>query len=218
MGRLLLVVDDPRLRALLAGCLRQAGEDVVVAESAAQALALLGGEHPDRVLADPRTADALALAAALPRDADGVLRYGGLEMRHAAREVLLDGKPITLTPTEYALLAVFLLQPERVLSKRQLLRAAWGHDAQNQLNNVELYVGYLRRKLGRPLLHTVRGFGYRLQQSGTGEARPTDPQGEADAEGGAVIALDDRDRATVRRHDARDDRESEAAAAGSPGA
>jgi DNA-binding response OmpR family regulator len=218
VGRLLLVIDDPRLRALLAGCLRQAGEDVVVAESAAQGLALLGGEHPERVLADPRTADALALAAALPRDADGVLCYGGLEMRPAAREVLLDGKPITLTPTEYALLAVFLLQPERVLSKRQLLRGAWGHDAENQLNNVELYVGYLRRKLGRPLLHTVRGFGYRLQQSGTGETRAADPQREADAEGRALIALDDRDRATVRRHDARDDRESQAAAAGTPGA
>lgn len=162
MGRLLLVVEDDRLRTVLTGLLRQTGEDVVVTKTAGQGLHRLGGDVPDLVLADPRSQDADVLARALPNGDDAVLRCGGLEMHDAAREVLLDGAPIALTPTEYNLLKVFLLHPGTVLSKRELLRSAWGHDDQNQLNNVELYVGYLRRKLGGQRLRTVRGFGYRL--------------------------------------------------------
>jgi DNA-binding response OmpR family regulator len=162
MGRLLLVVDDDRLRTVLTGVLRQTGEDVVVTKTAGQGLRSLDGDVPDLVLVDPRSQDADVLARALPNDSDAVLTSGGLEMHDAAREVLLDGVPVALTPTEYNLLRVFLLHPGQVLSKRELLRAAWGHDARGQVNNVELYVGYLRRKLGFQRLRTVRGFGYRL--------------------------------------------------------
>lgn len=171
MTRVLLVVDDPEIRTTLAGSLRQTGADVLAVDSAAAALLALSGSGsdaaPDLVLMDPRGPDALFLATALPLADRAVLTYAGIEMQDAARQVLLDGVPLALTPTEYSLLKVFLLNPDRVLSKRELLRAAWGHDAANQLNNVELYVGYLRRKLNRPLLHTVRGFGYRLRDEGS---------------------------------------------------
>lgn len=83
-------------------------------------------------------------------------------------EVTRDGDPIELTPTEFDLLAVFAEHPNIVLSREQLHEHVWGPDSDVTANSVEVYVGYLRRKLeagGRPrLLHTVRGFGYALRE------------------------------------------------------
>jgi two-component system response regulator MprA len=75
---------------------------------------------------------------------------------------------IELTPTEHALLAALIASPRRVLSRRQLLEAVWGSDTAATENTVEVYVGYLRRKLETGerdrLIHTVRGFGYVLRE------------------------------------------------------
>jgi len=80
----------------------------------------------------------------------------------ATHEVELAGTPISLTPREYALLEYFLRHPGRVVSKTELLDNVWDAAEDTDPNAVEVYVGYLRRKVGRDLLLTVRGAGYRL--------------------------------------------------------
>ena len=78
-----------------------------------------------------------------------------------------DGAPLELTRTERLLLELFLRNPDRVLTREVILDRVWGMDAQTSSNGVEVYVGYLRRKLeadGRPrLIETVRGVGYVLR-------------------------------------------------------
>jgi len=80
----------------------------------------------------------------------------------ATHEVEVAGTPISLTPREYALLEYFLRHPGRVVSKTELLDNVWDAAQDTDPNAVEVYVGYLRRKVGRDLLRTVRGAGYRL--------------------------------------------------------
>ena len=87
-----------------------------------------------------------------------------LEMDETAHEVYRAGTPIEFTPTEFALLRYFLLNPRRVLSKEQILDHVWHYDFGGDASIVETYVSYLRRKLGEPrLLYTVRGVGYVLR-------------------------------------------------------
>lgn len=69
------------------------------------------------------------------------------------------GEPIELTTREFALLEYLMRHPDRVVGKLELLDHVWDGD---DVNVVEQYVGYLRRKLGRDLIVTVRGAGYRL--------------------------------------------------------
>ena len=90
------------------------------------------------------------------------------EDRH---QVWRTGREVELSPTEFRLLRYFLLNPERVLSKQQILDHVWQYDFNGEDNVVETYVSYLRRKLddGEPrLLRTVRGFGYVLRADGAG--------------------------------------------------
>ena len=75
-------------------------------------------------------------------------------------------REITLSPTEFRLLRYLMLNPERVLSKQQILDHVWQYDFNGDDNVVETYVSYLRRKVDvvdPKLLHTVRGFGYTLR-------------------------------------------------------
>ncbi len=86
-----------------------------------------------------------------------------------AHEVSLCGIPLNLTRTEFELLAYFMLHPRQVLERSQILGAVWGYDFGGEDNVLEVYVGYLRKKLetdGRPrLIHTVRGVGYVLREA-----------------------------------------------------
>jgi DNA-binding response OmpR family regulator len=84
---------------------------------------------------------------------------------HNAREVTVGGGPVSLTPLELRLLTAFVEHPNQVLSRQQLLELAWGTDRHVLSNQVKLYVGYLRRKLGAAAerIETVRGFGYRYR-------------------------------------------------------
>jgi two-component system, OmpR family, response regulator len=91
-----------------------------------------------------------------------ILAAGDVTLDPATHEVELAGKPIALTPREYALLEYFLRHPGRVVSKTELLDNVWDAAQDTDPNAVEVYVGYLRRKVGRDLLLTVRGAGYRL--------------------------------------------------------
>jgi DNA-binding response OmpR family regulator len=95
-----------------------------------------------------------------------VLRVGGIEADLLSREVSHDGVPVRLSAKEFELLAHFLRHPNQVLSREQLLNGVWGYDYEPSTNVVEVYVGYLRRKLrvnGRRVpIETVRTVGYRL--------------------------------------------------------
>jgi two-component system, OmpR family, response regulator len=91
-----------------------------------------------------------------------ILAAGDVTLDPATHEVELAGTPVSLTPREYALLEYFLRHPGRVVAKIELLDNVWDATENTDPNAVEVYVGYLRRKLGRSVLRTVRGAGYRL--------------------------------------------------------
>ncbi len=95
-----------------------------------------------------------------------MLRYDGVEIDVANRNVLVNCKPVVLTPREFALLEYLVRNRERVVSRTALGDRVWGHDygAENS-NVVDVYVSRLRKKLkttGRELIHTVHGTGYML--------------------------------------------------------
>jgi DNA-binding response OmpR family regulator len=91
------------------------------------------------------------------------LRYGDLEFDIASRKVVRAGTPVNLSAQEYRVLETFLRHPGQVLSRQQLISHAWGQDFDTGSNVVDVYVGYLRRKLGPEVIATVRGFGYRFE-------------------------------------------------------
>ena len=95
-----------------------------------------------------------------------ILRFGRLHINTAARSVALDGRSIALSTTEFELLVYLLHHHGQVLSREQILSSVWGYEHDPATNVVDVYVGYLRRKLGRPEdpapIFTVRAVGYRL--------------------------------------------------------
>jgi two-component system OmpR family response regulator len=101
-----------------------------------------------------------------PADGHRPLRFADLEMDDDAHEVRRAGTLVDLTPTEYSLLRLLLENPRLVLTRAQILDRVWRYDFDGNGNVVDLYVGYLRRKLaplGPPLIHTVRGVGFVLR-------------------------------------------------------
>jgi DNA-binding response OmpR family regulator len=83
-------------------------------------------------------------------------------------EVWRNGRQLTLTAKEYVLLEVFLRHPRQVLSRSMIAERLWNEEAENLSNVIDVYVGYLRRKLcegGEPnVIQTIRGFGYQLKE------------------------------------------------------
>lgn len=84
-----------------------------------------------------------------------------LELR--TRQVKVGDRTIELSAKEFTLAETFLRHPGQVMSREQLLSHVWGYDYDPGSNIVDVYVGYLRKKLGSDLIETVRGMGYRLQ-------------------------------------------------------
>ena len=97
----------------------------------------------------------------------GELRAGGLSLDQRTRRVHVGEDEVGLTSREFELLAYFMEHPDQVLSKTQILNAVWGYDYDPGTNVVEVYVGYLRKKLGDAgsPIETVRGAGYRLKSA-----------------------------------------------------
>ena len=104
---------------------------------------------------------ALVRRAAPPRPT--VLLAGDLRLDPAAHRVWRGGDELSLTAREFALLEVFMRQPGQVLSRFELLEHVWDGSYENRSNVIEVYVGYLRDKLDRDVIETVRGAGYRLR-------------------------------------------------------
>lgn len=90
------------------------------------------------------------------------LSFGDLELDLRTRRIRTAGSEVDLSAREFALLEEFLRHPDQVLSREQLLSRVWGFDFDPGSNVVDVYVRYLRRKIGRHRLETVRGMGYRL--------------------------------------------------------
>ncbi|GAA4239907.1 response regulator transcription factor [Actinomadura meridiana] len=100
-----------------------------------------------------------------PAGGAGVLRYADLELDEEAHLVRRAGRPIHLSPTEFALLRYLMINAGRVVSKAQILDRVWDYDFDGSSRVVESYISYLRRKIdaaGPPLIHTLRGVGYRM--------------------------------------------------------
>jgi DNA-binding response OmpR family regulator len=99
---------------------------------------------------------------------DPVLRVADLELDTVSHGVRRDGHAVELTSKEYAILEYFVRNPNRVLTRAQIAEHVWDYDFVAMSNVVDVYVGYLRRKLGDDheprLLHTVRGTGYQLKR------------------------------------------------------
>jgi DNA-binding response OmpR family regulator len=91
-----------------------------------------------------------------------VLAHGRVALDLRTRRASVEGRTVELSAREFALAEVFLRHPEQVLSREQLLDHVWGFDFDPGSNVVDVYVRYLRRKLGADRIETVRGMGYRL--------------------------------------------------------
>jgi DNA-binding response OmpR family regulator len=111
----------------------------------------------------------LARIRALLRRAEGdeILRVADLEINTSTREVRREEREIELTTREYELLEFMARNPRRVLSRELLLSRVWDEELGLTTNVVDVYVGYLRRKVDAPgeekLIRTVRGAGYALR-------------------------------------------------------
>jgi DNA-binding response OmpR family regulator len=100
-----------------------------------------------------------------------ILNYGPIELDRLKHKAKVKNKPLDLTPKEFQLLEHFLLRPEDVVRRTELLEKVWDLHFDPESNVVDVHVGNLRRKLreaaGAELLQTVRGVGFRLQQPGS---------------------------------------------------
>ena len=91
-----------------------------------------------------------------------VLEVAGVKLDLRTRRATVDEKEIDLSAREFALAETLMEHPGQVLSREQLLSRVWGYDFDPGSNVVDVYVGYLRRKLGDGTIQTVRGMGYRF--------------------------------------------------------
>ena len=98
---------------------------------------------------------------------ESVLEVGEIRINQDAHEVFANGQAVDLSPTEYKLLRFLISNPNRVLTKAQILDHVWEYDFNGDAGIVESYISYLRRKLDQfsdePIIQTKRGFGYMLK-------------------------------------------------------
>ena len=99
---------------------------------------------------------------AQPAAREDTLQVGPVALDLRSRVASRDGKKVELSAREFQMLELFMLNPGQVLSREQLLSHVWGYDFDPGSNVVDVYVGYLRRKVGSDMIRTVRGMGYRF--------------------------------------------------------
>jgi two-component system response regulator QseB len=169
----LLVLDvelpGPDQAAVLAAVQSEAPNVPVIAvtprERRASLLGQLRGDRDDYLLR-PFAVDELAarirlrlrLGAAV---GNAVIRHGELTVDTEVGEVGIDGQSVALSPTEYAMLMALLAAPGQVVSPDRLARDVWSEPA--SANLVQVYISYLRRKIGAERIRTVRGEGYVIE-------------------------------------------------------
>lgn len=104
-----------------------------------------------------------------------LLRCGDLALDLRTRQLHVEGRIVDLTTREFVLVEIFMRNPGKVLTREQLIAAAWSDDIRPTSNVIDVYVRYLRRKAGAQWISTVRGKGYRLDDSTS--QLPTDSRG-----------------------------------------
>ena len=97
-----------------------------------------------------------------PTSDGNVLESGEIDLDLRTRKARVNGADIELSAREFALAETLMRHPGQVLSREQLLSHVWGYDFDPGSNVVDVYVGYLRKKLGDDAIETVRGMGYRF--------------------------------------------------------
>jgi DNA-binding response OmpR family regulator len=98
------------------------------------------------------------------------LRVGDIKLDLRTKQVVIEGKDIDLSAREFAMAEAFFRNPGHVLSREQLLDLVWGYAFDPRSNIVDVYVGYLRKKLGRGRITSMRGMGYRLESTPRSDA------------------------------------------------
>ena len=171
---LLLDIGLPRMDGFtVLRLLREAGNELPVVmltarDSVTDTVAGLEGGADDYVAKPFRFEELLArvrlrLRLREERDAEPtVLRQADLTLDLRSRRAVVGGRVVELSTREFALAEMFLRHPDEVLTRELLLSRVWGVDFDPGSNVVDVYVRYLRRKLGADRLETVRGVGYRL--------------------------------------------------------
>lgn len=96
-----------------------------------------------------------------------VLKVADMELNLHTRRAQVGNRTVDLPNREFNLAETFFRHPGQVLSRAQLLNHVWGYDYSPESNIVDVYVGYLRKKLGKKRIETVRGMGYRLRTEST---------------------------------------------------
>ena len=94
------------------------------------------------------------------------LSAGSAKLDLRSRTISTEGNDFELSAREFALAELFFRHPGQVLTREQILSSVWGYDYDPGSNVVDVYVGYLRKKLGTDVIQTVRGMGYRLKVPG----------------------------------------------------
>lgn len=98
-----------------------------------------------------------------PKQTNGtVLKAGNLSLNPSNFEVKSGDKLINLSAKEFGLLEYLMRHPNQILTKDNIINHVWNYEADILPNTVEVYIGYLRKKLGNKIIKTVRGFGYKL--------------------------------------------------------
>jgi two-component system copper resistance phosphate regulon response regulator CusR len=98
------------------------------------------------------------------------LRVGDIKLDLRTKQVVIDGNDLDLSAREFAMAEAFFRHPGQVLSREQLLDLVWGYAFDPGSNIVDVYVGYLRKKLGKHRITSVRGMGYRLEKDAGADA------------------------------------------------
>jgi DNA-binding response OmpR family regulator len=98
---------------------------------------------------------------------NGELKIADLVLDNKTLEVSRGGRKIELTPQEFKLLQYLMLNPDRILTREMILNRIWSHSSDVETRVVDVYIGYLRRKVDKgqkqKLIHSVRGFGYKIK-------------------------------------------------------
>jgi DNA-binding response OmpR family regulator len=120
----------------------------------------LSRPYTPRDLAARITATTRRMPANAPDD--GATSFGPIKLSPLSHAVTVNGKPVALTRREYSILELFIRRKNQVLTRSQIEESVYGWNEEVASNTVEVYVHGLRRKLGAPLIHTIRGVGYQL--------------------------------------------------------